>query len=183
MKRKVLYISIIYALTYLALLVADNTLHLALTNLRLGNILTFGSFFVPLMPIVWLLYIKLKWLRVSVLVIYCACLVPLYFYSLLLIMFTFNDITINNGFRPVFEADLRDGGYLVIYRTPDLGAFGGDYIAAARVRKIFPGLIKREFLPKESRVVNLEEPDYVQLNNKRIEIPKEDELRQKGNIF
>lgn len=98
-------------------------------------------------------------------------------------MFTFNDIMINNGFRPVFESDLRDGRYLVIYRTPDLGAFGGDYIAAATVRKLFPGLIKRDFLPKESRVVNLQAPDYVQLGNKRIEIPKEDELRQHGDIF
>lgn len=61
-------------------------------------------------------------------------------------IFLFNDLIIGNGYRQIYEKELSKNKYFSIYRTPNTGAFGGDYKTYSIDEKLPLEFVKRHFL-------------------------------------
>ena len=146
-KHKFLKISIVYSLAILIYSMTSFSTNITFENNTLHSALILGFFTVPLMVFFWLTYIKQTWVKVVSILVYILLLLPFYTVSSLAIIFTANDVFSmnNNGYRAIFETPIEDDRSLIIYRTPDKGAFGGDFIDVAVVKRIGLGLVDRDF--------------------------------------
>jgi hypothetical protein len=105
--------------------------------------------------------------------------------SLLAFFFTLGDVLkwSDNGFRPVFEKQIENKKWLIIFRTPDEGALGGDHICPALVDKIILGIQKRKWLNENDIKFDLNnDSNFIEINNQKYKIPKENILRQFGKL-
>lgn len=161
------------------------TTSLALTSNILNSLLHLGFFLVPLLPLVWFIKIPKTVIRIFAYVLYVVFLIPLYLVSSLAILFTLNDVLSNNnnGFRRIYEKPLNNKETLVIYRTPDKGALGGDFIKPAKVRKILPGIISRKVLwDTQIRYSPRIDSNYIKIEGKRVYLPDNYFLWSKGKL-
>ena len=145
--HKLLVTTLIIGLPCLIFMVLSFSTNLALENNNLSNILTLGFFLVPIFALYWLSFIKNKWSRIISMMLFGLVLLPFYAVSSLAIIFTANDVfkMNNNGYRAIHEVSIGDNDFLVIYRTPDKGGLGGDFINTALVKKFGLGIITRDF--------------------------------------
>lgn len=183
--RYLLIFSLCYFGFHLAVDLTRFNTHIALTSNRLDNIISLGSFIFPLMPFLWFLFIKQRIIKVVLYVTYICCLIPLYLTFSLAILFTLNDVITNNGngFRPVFEINTGSEERLVMYRTPDKGALGGDFIVPYVVHNIMPGIISRK--PADDFFWKRNYSDgsqCIEFNGVTYRIPGDDVLRTRGNL-
>ena len=128
-------------------------------------------------PIILLLYIKKKILRFPLVFLYAIAFVLVFPTILLGSLFVHGDL--NNGWRLVYESPIDEKTFLGIYRTTDLGALGGDDLAAAIVTPVFPWLIQREVLffnIVEDFPGNGELPISISVDGKHLSIPSPNEL-------
>lgn len=184
-KKTLLWISLIYTGLYVIFFSFVWGLGFSLTYNQLNNLLTLGMFVIPIIPILWFQFIKLKWLRILTSVLYGVALIPVALVSFLAFFFTLYDVLEwkNNGFRPVFERQIEKGKWLIVFRTPDEGALGGDHIRPALVDKIIPGVQKRKWLNETEIKFDLKaDSNYIEINNQKYKIPKDTILRQYGKI-
>lgn len=180
-----LIVSICYFISYIVLLIVREFTSYSLTNNTLGSILLIGFFLTPFIPFFWFIYIKRLKLKNGLIIGYSLLLSPILLLSMMgFFLSSLNLIfTPDNGFRPVFEKRIDSKNWLVIYRTPDQGALGGDHIQPAIVNKICSGIEHRKWL-KETDIIsnNSSDSNYVMIGNVQYMIPKEDVLRQRGNL-
>lgn len=183
--RALLWFSIGYFIFYVSLFVIGYNTSLSLTSNNLLNVLALGIFFVPLAPIVWLINIRKIILKIISVIIYILILIPIYWVSFLAFIFILYDVLSwnNNGYRPVFEKNIKNNEWLIIYRTPDERALGGDHIQPAIVRKVMPGFEMRKYL-SENLIIqdSINDSDYIIIEDITYRVPKEYYLRQKGNL-
>ncbi|MBF0339915.1 MAG: hypothetical protein HQL95_03005 [Magnetococcales bacterium] len=108
---------------------------------KINNILGILSSVVYLVPL-WLLFVvRARPIRLLLLLYGVVLLVVLP----VVVLGTFmvhGDL--DNGWRLVHRQPMDHETFLGIYRTPDLGAMGGDTLAAARVTPLLPGVERRE---------------------------------------
>jgi hypothetical protein len=184
-KEKALWISFIYIGFYILYFTFIWVLGFSFTYNQLNNLLTLGLFIIPIIPILWFQFIKIIWVRILTSVLYGLGLIPVSLVSFLAFFFTLYDVLEwkSNGFRPVFEKQLENRKWLIVYRTPDQGALGGDHISPAIVNKIIPGIEKRKWLNESDiKFDTNNDSDYIEITSQKYNIPKENILRQFGNI-
>ncbi len=148
LKNNILLLStLLYGVPLLLYVIVIFSTNIAIENNNLDNGLTLGFFLVPILIIYWLTFIKISWLRYFLLITYSLFLLFFYAVSSLAIIFTASDVLKmnNNGFRAIYEITIDHNRKIIVYRTPDSGAFGGDNIDVALVKRIGLGLISREF--------------------------------------
>ena len=180
-----LWISLMYLVFYLLFFWSNWHSGYSLTNNHINNILSLGIFIVPMLPLFWFVFIKKIWLRITAYAVYLCVLIPFATISSMAFFFTFFDVIDhnNNGYRAVFEKQLPDSTWLVIFRTPDDGALGGDHLCPALVQKIIPGLEKRKFLDEKAIILdNSSDSNFVYIDNQKFRVPKEAELRKHGTL-
>jgi hypothetical protein len=180
-----LWISIIYTGFYIIYFSFVWGLGFSLTYNQLNNLLTLGMFVIPTIPILWFQFIKLIWLRILTSVLYVLVLIPVALVSFLAFFFTLYDVLEwkDNGFRPVYEKQLEKRNWLIVFRTPDQGALGGDHIRPALVDKIIPGVQKRKWLNETDIKVDINnDSNYIEINNQKYRVPKDTILRQFSKI-
>ena len=136
----------------------------------------------PLLPVLWLLTLRNKNRRAVGLWLYALVFVPYAILLPLIVTWTLHDLRTGNGYRLVYEHNLGEREQLVIYRSPDNGAFGGDLLVAATVRPLFLGLEQRRFLPGVIQRVPEADSNYVAVGDRRIPVPKDKVLYSRGEL-
>ncbi|MFV1883764.1 MAG: hypothetical protein ACMZ7B_04705 [Balneola sp.] len=184
-KHIFLRISIVYSLVILIYSIIRFSTNITFENNTLDSALLLGFFTVPLMGIFWLTYIKQTWIKAVSILVYILLLLPFYAVSSLAIIFTANDVFSmnNNGYRAIFENPIEDDRSLIVYRTPDKGALGGDFIDVAVVKRIGLGLVNRNF----SENINYSDvySDYggkIFFEGKEYYVPPLKEIESNGNL-
>jgi len=118
---------------------------------NLLSLLLFGTF---LIPILLILLIKKRIIKYTLLGIFLLLLALAWFPIMFSGIFLINDLSTGNGYRKVFEYKLTNNEYFSIYRTPDKGAFGGDYKMYSIDKKLGLGFISRNKLgPDEYKLL------------------------------
>ncbi len=175
----------IIGLPSLIFIVLSFSTNLALENNNLSNILTLGFFLVPIFALYWLSFIEIDWLRNVTMVGFGLLSFALYTVSFLAILFTVNDVIKmnNNGYRAIHEIPIGEDSFIVIYRTPDTGAFGGDFIDTALVKKIGLGIMSRDF----NKQINYDygfnnEEGTISFRGKEYKVPPLSEIEPKGAL-
>ncbi len=146
-KINLLKFTIVYGLVFLTYTIVSFSTNITFENNTLHSTLILGFFLVPLLGIFWLTFIKQNLIKFISLTIYILLLLPFYAVSSLAIIFTANDVFSmnNNGYRAIYETPIENSRSLIVYRTPDKGALGGDFIDVAVVKRIGLGLVDRDF--------------------------------------
>lgn len=184
MKSLLLKFSIIYVLFYLVIITIGAYTDLAFSSINLTNLLKLGIFILPIMPLIWFSMIRIKWLKTVISIPYCGVIIVAYAVSMLAIMFAIGDLQSGNGFRQVFESPLSNGERLVIYRSPDQGALGGDDICFATVKNVLPCIISRSFLSgKALQIEKSGSERFIIVEGVRIKIPDDEILRRYGKLY
>jgi len=146
-KHNFLRLSIIYGIVFFTYTIVRFSTNITFENNSIHSSLILGFFLTPLLGIFWLTYIRKTWIKTISILLYIFLLLPFYAVSSLAIIFTTSDVFSmnNNGYRAIFEKPFENNRSLIVYRTPDKGAFGGDFIDVALVKRLGLGLIDREF--------------------------------------
>ncbi len=184
-KHNFLRISIAYSLVILIYSIIRFSTNITFENNTLHSALILGFFTVPLMGIFWLTYIKKTWVKAISILVYILLLLPFYTVSSLAIIFTANDVFSmnNNGYRAIFETPIEDDRSLIVYRTPDKGALGGDFIDVALVKRIGLGLIDREFSERISYSnIYSKEGGKIYFEGEEYNIPPLIEIESNGSL-
>ncbi len=117
--------------------------------LVIENIMKLLFFFVWIVPILLTFLIKKKVVKYSLLTIGVILIIINSFSIIFLGVFFINDLFVGNGYRQIFEKKISNNTYFSIYRSPDEGAFGGDFRTYTVDRKYFLGFVKRHSLRPE----------------------------------
>ncbi len=134
------------------------------TIILLENIYKLLLLFVWLIPLAYIFYIKDKIIRYllivlcSVLGIYCIGMLSF------LSMFLINDLFTGNGYKQIFNTKLKNNTIFSIYKSPDMGALGGNWTIYSIDKKIIPGLVHRRKLNYKDYILS---KDYIH-NTERI---------------
>lgn len=75
--------------------------------------------------------------------------------------FAWKDILWDNGYRKIYEQQIDDNQYFCVYRTPDKGAFGGDWIEYTIDNKLILGFVRRRELRTAEYEIHQNIPDGI----------------------
>ena len=178
-------VSLIYSVPILIYTIVSFSSNLTFENNNLNNALTLGFFIVPFLVIYWFTFIRIRRLKLIVISVFSMILIPFYAISSLAIIFIANDVFTmnNNGFRAIHEIPIDDNRNIIVYRTPDKGALGGDFIDVALVKRLGFGLINRDFSKEIYFKDRYSEPGGIIIfEGKEYDVPALIEIESKGNL-
>ena len=148
-----------------------------LTSNRTYNILSLSMFPAYFLPFVLLLYIRKKEFRIFFIVLYAGLFI--FFFPVVLLGTLFVHGDLDNGWRLVYEKPIDEKSFLAVYRTTDLGALGGDKLAASIVTPIFSWLVQRTVYSLnliEEYQADRNLPIRIDIKGKYFIIPSPDDL-------
>ncbi|MBF0270940.1 MAG: hypothetical protein HQL98_02530 [Magnetococcales bacterium] len=139
-----------------------NKFDIYLTNNIINNAIELLIFIIILLPF------SIKLIRKKIIfIIYIAILLICLPFIIFGELMVHGDL--NNGWRLVYRKPFNNEKFLGIFRTPDLGALGGDSLAAAMVTPLLPGVVHRSVistnLRNESQSVGNEPLQVIWQNN------------------
>lgn len=175
----------IFCLAYLIIIVIEFILffqEIHHTSNFIKNLITLGIFLFPIVIIIFISGFKKSTARTVSLVIASIGTIVWFLVSWFFIMFFFGSLLTNNGFHKVYEKQVNDKT-LVIFRTPNEGAFGGDELKPAIVTKVFWGLEKRDWIDSGISYEYGSDSCYVVIDGKNVNVPNRDVLYEDKNYI
>lgn len=145
--HKLLSGTLVYSIPVILYIVIKFSAGITFENNNLDNVLQLTFFLIPITVIYWISFIRTEWLMQVIMVGFGLLSMAFYISFFLVFLIRLNDVINlnNNGFRAIYQVPIDNNKRIVIYRTPDRGGFGGDFIDEALVNDIGFGLIKRNF--------------------------------------
>lgn len=182
MKLRLVIISSVYLAFCLLVFIVGFCSDLEFSSTIAANIFTLCQLPLLAVPVIWISVIRKRVLRVIGFWLYGVFVVFASPIIVILAMWFTNSLIVGNGFRSVYEIPLDDGRRIVIFRTPDIGAFGGDELIAEVVEAGFLCFENRKGIRKGVYFDDFSGLGLVEFEDVVYEIPHYDDLRECGGL-
>lgn len=181
-RKKILFVGALYFL-YCVFWIFTDDLNYKITSNIIYNLINLSLLPGLLLPLILLWIIKRKTLKILFFLFYGVVFVlitPIILFGTLMVH---GDL--NNGWRLIYQQTITHETWLSVYRTPDLGALGGDHLAVAIVTPVFPGVVRRIILHQnliKELDINDSSPIEIWVKDKSLIIPSIQQLYNKDKL-